>query len=175
MRKPIFVRSLSDAERQQLEGSLRSSEAFLLRRCQILLASSRGDWAPHIARHLGCDGQTVRNAIRAFNTTGVDCLKMGSRRPHTTRASFQGKGVDQLRSLLHQSPRTFGKATSLWTLELVAEVSFDQGLTPQRVTGETIRATLVRLGTRWLRAKQSFRGRTSPDLAYARKKGTGTG
>ncbi len=172
MRAPIFVRPIRDAERRQLEGGLRSSEAFVLRRCQILLASSRGEWAPHIARQLCCDDQTVRNAIRAFDTAGLDCLIQGSRRPHTTRAAFQGKAADRLRSLLHHSPRTFGKATSLWTLELAAEVSFDQGLTRQRVTGETIRATLVRLGTRWLRAKHWI---TSPNLAYARKKGTGTG
>ena len=46
-------------------------------------------------------------------------------------------------------------------------MSFEQGLTPERVSGETIRATLRRLGMRWKRAKQWI---TSPDLAYARKK-----
>jgi len=45
-------------------------------------------------------------------------------------------------------------------------VSFEQGLTPARVSGETIRATLRRLGVRWKRAKQWI---TSPDPAYARK------
>jgi hypothetical protein len=40
MKRPIFVRSLSDAERQHLEAGLRSSDAFVLRRCQILLAST---------------------------------------------------------------------------------------------------------------------------------------
>jgi hypothetical protein len=76
-----------------------------------------------------------------------------------------------LRHLLHQSPRTFGKETSLWTLELAAEVCFEQGLTKERVTGETIRATLVRLGVKWLRTKEWI---TSPDPAYARKKGLET-
>jgi hypothetical protein len=50
---------------------------------------------------------------------------------------------------------------------LAADVSFDQGLTPHRVSGETIRATLQRLGVRWKRAKRWL---TSPDPAYARKK-----
>jgi hypothetical protein len=36
-----------------------------------------------------------------------------------------------------------------------------------RVSGETIRATLARLGVRWRRAKQWI---TSPDPGYARKK-----
>ena len=39
--------------------------------------------------------------------------------------------AERLRALLHQSPRNFGHATSLWSLELAAEVSFAQGLTPE--------------------------------------------
>src|SRR6185295_18817694 len=75
---------------------------------------------------------------------------------------------EQLRALLHQSPRTFGQPTSLWTLELAAAVSFERGLTAARVSGETIRATLERLGIRWQRAKRWI---TSPDPADARKTG----
>jgi DNA-binding NarL/FixJ family response regulator len=74
MKRPIFVCPVSDAERQHLEAGLRSSHAFVLRRCQILLASARGELAPQIAHHLGCDSQTVRNAIWAFNRVGLACL-----------------------------------------------------------------------------------------------------
>ena len=70
MRSPIFVRPLTDAEREQVAAGLRSSEAFVLRRCQIVLASARGERAPAIAHHLGCDDQTVREAIHAFNARG---------------------------------------------------------------------------------------------------------
>lgn len=171
MKRPIFVRPLSDAERQQLEAGLRSSDAFVLRRCQVLLASARGELAPQIAHHLGCDDQTVRNALGAFNSVGLACLNRGSSRPHTPRAAFPGEKAEALRTLLHQSPQTFGQPTSLWTLELAAQVSFEQGLTPERVSGETIRATLSRLGVRWQRAKEWI---TSPDPAYARKKGRET-
>ncbi len=172
MKQPVFVRPLTDAERQQLEAGLRSSDAFVLRRCQIILASARGEWAPRIAKNLGCNHQTVHNAIRAFNTLGLECLKRGSTRPHTTHPCFSGEKVDRLRSLLHTSPRAFGKPASLWTLELAAEVSFEQGLTPEKVTGETIRATLERLGLRWQRAKRWI---TSPDPEYQRKKAPATG
>src|SRR5829696_9573279 len=67
MRRPIFVRPLLDAEREVLEDGLRSSDAFVLRRCQLLLASSRGENAYAIARLLGCDPQTARTAIKRFN------------------------------------------------------------------------------------------------------------
>ena len=172
MKPPIFVRPVTDDEHKQLEAGLRSSDGFVLRRCQILLASARGEWPPKIARNLGCDPQTVRNAIHAFNASGLDCLKEGSSRPNTIHAAFQGDRVEKLRSLLHTSPRVFDKPTSLWTLELAAEVSFEQGLTSERVTGETIRASLARLGVRWQRAKKWI---TSPDPEYSRKKVRATG
>ena len=172
MRQPIFVRALSDDERGQLEAGLRSSDAFVLRRCQILLASARGQRAPKIALNLACDDQTVRDAIHAFNERGLGCLKEGSSRPHTTHAAFQAEQLEKLRALLHTSPRVFGKPTSLWTLELAAEVSFEQGITAERVTGETIRATLARLGIRWQRAKDWI---TSPAPQYQRKKALATG
>ena len=167
MRPPIFVRPLTDAERQVLEAGLRSSDAFRLRRGQILLASARHELVPQIARALGCDQQTVRNAIHAFNADGLAALESGSHTATTIHRAFEPQEAEKLRTLLHQSPRAFGKPTSLWTLDLAADVSFAEGLTPTRVTGETIRATLQRLGVRWQRAKRWI---TSPDPAYARKK-----
>jgi transposase len=168
MKRPIFVRPLTDDEREQSEAGLRSVDAFVLRRCQIILASARGEWAPRIAHNLGCNAQTARNVIAAFNESGLTCLQRGSHVPHTLYPAFNSEQAERLRALLHQSPRNFGKPTSLWTLELAAEVCFERGITATRVTGETIRATLVRLGMRWLRAKQWI---TSPDPQYARKKG----
>jgi transposase len=167
MKPPIFVRPLTDAERERVEAGLRSSDAFTLRRCQILLASARGERAPAIARQLGCDDQTVREAIHAFVATGLAALRPGSRRAKTIHRAFDAAGAERLRALLHRSPRAFGHATGLWTLELAAAVSVAQGLTPERVSGETVRATLRRLGVRWRRAKHWI---TSPDPAYARKK-----
>jgi transposase len=167
MRPPIFVRPLTGAERAQAEAALRSSDAFTLRRAQIVLASARGEPVPRIARHLGCAEQTVRNAIRAFGRTGAASLRPGSTRPRTIRSAFDLPAAERLRALLHASPRTFGKPTSLWTLDLAAEVSFEQGLTAARVSDETIRQTLKRLGIGWKRAKRWI---TSPDPAYARKK-----
>src|SRR3954454_1479796 len=167
MKQPVYVRPLEDAERSQLVAGLRSSDTFGHRRAQILLASARGERAPEIAHHLACDPQTVRNAIVAFNARGLAALRKGSSRPHRFHVAFDLARGEQLRALLHQSPRTFDKPTSVWTLELAAAVSFEQGLTAERVSGETIRATLERLGIRWKRAKRWI---TSPDPQYARKK-----
>ena len=163
----VFVRRVTSAERQHLEAGRRSADAFRLRRCQIVLASEYGAGVPRIARQVGCSEQTVRNVVQAFNTQGVACLQRISSRPHTTRERVGVREAQQLQALLHQSPRTFGHPTSLWTLELAAEVSFAQGLTPQRVSREAIRTALGRLGVSWQRAKGWI---TSPDPAYVRKK-----
>jgi hypothetical protein len=81
------------------------------------------------------------------------------------------KGAEALRRMLHRSPREFGKDTSLWTMEMAAEISFEEGLTEERISGETVRATLSRMGVRWMRAKHWI---TSPDPLYERKKGGAT-
>ncbi len=171
MRTPIFVRPLTDAERHELERGLRSSDAFVLRRCQILLASARGERAPQIAQHLGCDDQTVLDALHAFNAVGLDALRKGSSRPHRTRLAFPPEQAEQLRALLHRSPRAFDHPTSVWTLDLAAAVSWAEGLSPTQVSGETIRQTLKRLGVGWKRAKHWI---TSPDPEYTRKKARAT-
>lgn len=172
MQAPLLVRPLTDAERDAVELGLRSSNAFTLRRSQIIAASQRGEHIPRIARSLSCDEQTVRNAIHAFTQTGVAALTKRSSRVHTDQAAFTPAAAEELRALLHRSPRDFGHPTSLWTLDLAADEAFKQGLTAACVSGETVRATLVRLGVRWLRAKTWI---TSPDPAYARKKGGATG
>ena len=172
MKPPIFVRELSNKEREALEAGLRSSDAFVLRRCQILLASSKGERPPRIAENLGCAQQTVRNAIHEFNGRGLEALSPGSSRPREVHAAFGEDGVEALREMLHHSPREFGKKTSLWTLANAAQVSFEEDLTERRVSGETIRATVARLGVRWERAKRWIE---SPDPEYARKKGLSSG
>ena len=84
---------------------LRSSNAFPLRPCLILLAFARGARAPQIAAHLGCNDQTVRNAIHAFDRSGLPFLTEGSSRSQRIAAAFDPFAAAQLRATLHQSPR----------------------------------------------------------------------
>jgi transposase len=168
----IFVRALTDEERSALTSGLRSRAAFVLRRCQILLASASGKRASQIGVELGCDTDTALNAINAFNRAGLGALTAGSSRPKVIARAFDEAQAEQLRALLHQNPRDLGYETSRWTLALAAEASFERGITPQRVSLETVRLTLLRLGVRWKRAKQWI---TSPDPAYVRKKSGETG
>ena len=81
MHPPIFVREPSAEERVRLEAGLRASDAFTVRRAQIVLASAEGRRPRAIARDLRCATQTVRNGIRAFNAGGLAALNAGSSRP----------------------------------------------------------------------------------------------
>ena len=172
MKPPLFVRPLTDPERAALRAGLRSPDAFTLRRCQVLLASADGLRPAQIAARFRRASQSVRNAIRAFHAEGLNCLTEKSHRPRSVRPELDDAARERLRALLHRSPRDFGKPTSLWTLDLAAEVAAAEGITRRRVTGETIRQALKRLGVGWRRAKAWI---TSPDPAYARKKRRGTG
>src|SRR5437588_3779646 len=167
MQAPLFVRPLTQQEQAELEAGRRSSPGFTVRRSHMLLESRQGKSTPTIARLIGWSDQTIRNAIADFHQRGLAALQPKSSRPHTTHEVFDEEGRQRLRALLHQSPRTFGKQTSIWTLELAAEVSLTVGIASRPISGETIRNALRHLGVRWKRAKHWI---TSPDPDYVRKK-----
>jgi len=164
---PLFVRLLTSEEHQALEEALRSPESFTLRRAQILRQSANGRWPSQIAESLGCASQTVRNAIHAFNERSLAALTPQSRQPKTIETAFDEPARERLLTIAHTSARDFGKPRSVWTLELLAEVSFDEGLTEALLDKETIRRTISKLGSSWQRAKHWI---TSPDPQYALKK-----
>ncbi|WP_242527294.1 helix-turn-helix domain-containing protein [Ktedonosporobacter rubrisoli] len=143
-----------------MQAGLRSSDAFVLRRCQILLASARSERAGTIAQQLGCHKQTVLTVLHCFNASGLAVLEEGSSRPHRLRTTFSQEALEGLQDLLHRSPSDFDKPTSLWTLELAAQVSFEQGFTPRLISDESVRRALKRLRTNWKRAKHWI---TSPN------------
>lgn len=167
MKPALFVRPLSETEQTALEKGLRSRDAFTLRRCQILLASAKHQRLKQIAAQLGCSMQTVGNTIRAFHRDNLDCLQAQSSRPKTVQPLFDHAKQEQLRALLHQSPRIFGKCHSRWSLELLAQVCWEQGIVPKQVSGVTIHHTLKTMGINWRRAKVWI---VSPDLQYDLKK-----
>ena len=167
MRNFIRIRPLSEEELLQLRAGLRSGDGFVVRRCQILLSSHRGQSPLQIAQEVGYSDQGVRNVLKAFNARGLACLQRQSSRPKTVTPIFGVQELSRLEELLHQSPRLYGKPQSYWTLNLVADVCYAQGITPRRVSDETIRTAVRCLEHSWKRAKRWI---TSPDPAYLRKK-----
>lgn len=166
----IYVREITAEEEKELRAGLRCKDGFKMRRCQIILQSAQAKSAKHIAKGLGCSDQAVRNVIHAFNNQGCGCLVKKSSRPMKTGAIFDQAKSEKLKSLLHSSPREYGKNRSMWTLELVAEVCHESKLTQSLVSDETIRAVVHRMGVNWKRARDWI---TSPDPEYMRKKKPG--
>lgn len=92
----MYVRAFRPAEQAGRAAGLRSSNAFTLRRSQILLASHRGQHPAEIARNLGCATQTVRNTLHAFEQRGLACLKPQPLRPQTIHAQLDQQKCEAL-------------------------------------------------------------------------------
>ena len=171
--RPLYARELTEEERKILRQSLKSSDGYRVRRAPMILMSADEHLkVDEIGRRVGCQGQAVRVAIHAFHAKGVACLEAESHARHGDQRAFDEAAREQLRLLIQQSPREFDYETSLWTWDLLARASFEQGLTDRLVTGETVRATLKAMGITWQRAKHWI---TSPDASYTVKKNDGTG
>src|SRR5215210_909453 len=169
MRRPIFVRSISDAERESLEAGLRSPDAFVLRRCQILLPSSR---ARTPTRSPAASAATPRERPQRHPSLQRECSSGGVEQG-LLQAAYHPRGLR-----LRGRRATQGAASSEPSALRQGQQPVDladgcggelRGGNNRRAghAGETIRATLVRLGVRWERAKRWI---TSPDPEYQRKK-----
>lgn len=171
--RPIFVRTLTTAEQEALRAGLRSSEAFTVRRCQILLTGAAERLKPReIAARLHCSDQCVRDAINAFQRNGLACLQAKSHAPHHPQEAFDAAGRARLQELVHSSPRSFGQESSVWTLSRLAQVCLAEGLTAELVSDAAIRQALRKLDINWKRAKKRIQ---SPDQQYGVKKNGATG
>jgi len=170
MSTPLQVSPLTDKEQQAVKEAHRSGKAFTLRRAQIVRLSARGKRSTEIADGLGCTAQTVRNAIHAFNGRGPASLTPEKPGPKDPDRIFDEAKREALVELAHQSPRAFSKERSTWTLPLLAEVAFEEGLTEHVVSHETVRQAIQAMGHSWQRAKGWIQ---SPDPQYALKKATG--
>lgn len=167
MKPPLFVRELSPEEQTALDEALRAESIFTRRRAQILRFSAQRLRPPQIADGLGLSSQAVRNAIHDFHERGLESLERRPMGPKDPERLFDKAERERLKEIAHRSPRHFGKARSTWSLPLLAEVAFEQGLTEHEVSHETIRQAIHALGSTWKRAKHWIR---SPDPQYALKK-----
>lgn len=166
--RAIYARALSKGERQALEAGLKSSVGLTVRRSQIILMSADERLtAKAISERIGQSDQQVRNVLHAFNGGGMVCLKSKSRARHDDQRAYNDQARERLRAIIRQSPRTYGYESSLWALEMLAEVSHQKELTEYRVHKDTVSQTLMEMGVNWSRAKHWI---NSPDEHYERKK-----
>ncbi|MFC1997944.1 transposase [Chloroflexota bacterium] len=171
--KAIYARKPSKEERQKLESGLKSPVGATVRRSQIILMSAdERKTAQEIGERIGQSDQQVRNVLHAFNEAGISCLKLLSRARHDDQRAYDDDARERLRELIRQSPREHGYESSLWTLEMLAEVSHQKGWTAHQVHTDTVSQTLIVMGVNWRRAKHWI---NSPDENYSGKKSAETG
>jgi hypothetical protein len=94
-------------------------------------------------------------------------MQRGANVPITVEPVLNAERREQVRAILHQSPRTFGQPASVWTLKRLAAVCHEQGLSDTTLSCPTMLDAIVRLGVSWQRAQHWI---VSPDPAYERKK-----
>lgn len=166
--RAIYARKPSKEERKRLEAGLRSPVGVTVRRSQIILMSAdERKTAREISERIGQSDQQVRNVIHGFNDKGVACLTLRSRARHDDQRAYNDEGRERLREIIRQWPREYDYESSLWTLEMLAEVSHQKGLTAYQVHIDTVSQTLMEMGVNWSRAKHWI---NSPDENYSSKK-----
>lgn len=171
--RPIYARAITKEERHSLREELKSGNGVVVRRSQIILMSADETLkAQAIGQRVGYSDETVRQVIQRFNQEGLQVIyRKSTARPDDQRA-FKDVAREQLKAMVHQSPRAFGCESSMWTLQLLAEVSYQEGLTDRLVHADTVGETLHQLGVDWKKAKRHIQ---SPDQHYQRKKNDATG
>jgi len=169
--KALYARPPTEEERKQLEAGLKSTIALTVRRCQMIMMSvDERVKVEVIGRRVGRSGQTVRDVLNTFNETGIDGIYAQKVGRQDDQRTFDDAARERLRAIIVCSPREFGYETSLWTLDLLADVSYEQGLTSHRVHKDTVSETLNQMGLPWKRAKRTIH---SPDPNYEGKKTPG--
>ena len=171
--KAIYAREPSKAERQALGNGLKSPIDATVRRSQIILLSAdERKTAREISACIGQSDQQVRKVLHAFNGHGTSCLQLQSRARHDDQRAYDDAAREHLRQLLRQSPREHGYESSLWTLQMLAEISYQKGWTEHQVHPDTVSQTVRAIGVNWRRAKHWI---NSPDEHYSSKKSVATG
>jgi len=172
MSRKQHIVALKQREREELVGLVASAKTSALTqtRAYILLKADAAPTGPgwddaRIADAFMVSVATVERIRRRYAGQGLAAsLARKLQDPATRRRVLD---PERLQELVRQSPRTFGKKTSTWTLQLLADTCSEIGLVDGKVCDETVRRTLERAGVKWRRTELWM---TSPDPHYAEKK-----
>jgi transposase len=172
MSRKEHVVTLTAEERAYLSRLISAGRlsARSLARARILLKADASSLGPRwndarIADAVEVSIRTVEHVRERFTKRGLEASLV----PKPQDRAGRGSKLDgeRLKELAHQSPRNFGKKRNTWTLRLLADACSELGIVDGKVSYETVRQTLSRMGVKWRRAELWL---TSPDPHYAQKK-----
>lgn len=164
-RKPkLFVRGLTNEEKEVLKKATKSNVSFTKDRANLLLLSSRKFTVKEITQKTSCDVRKARTAIKVFNEKGLASLKRGKAKGAIPKFTDIVKKI----ILLHFSkqPKDFGLHFTTWTLPRFRQHIIDYKIVDS-ISIEKVRQILDNAGAR---LKRSKRWQYSPDKDFDKKK-----
>lgn len=161
----IYVRSLTEQEKNGLEKATKAANAFTRDRAKIILFSSQKLFARQIAEKMSCEERKVRKAIKEFNEKGISALQRGKAKGAKPKFTEIITKV----ILLHFSklPKDFGLHFTTWTLPRFRKHLIDYQVIDS-ISIEKVRQILDEAGAR---LKRSKRWQYSPDKDLVKKNG----
>jgi transposase len=143
--RPRFVQDLMPAEHEALVGTVRNSmDATLVRRCQAIVLSAKGETVPTIAALMGVDASTIHRWLDRFEAGGIGALVTiwSDGRPVCWDEAYELLLVETAR----HDPRWYGLEQSTWTCSLLAGYLAER--TGVSLSGERVRVLLHQHGIR---------------------------
>lgn len=136
----IFVRQLTEEEKQKLEHEQQNSKGLIRDRARIILFSSEGKTPKEIAAQMKRDYIRVLIAVKEFNKKGLECLKFktSSGRP---RRITKEQEKDIVETSL-KNPKEVNLPYNNWSCRLLA-LWFEQRY-KQKISDERVREILRR-------------------------------
>jgi transposase len=146
--------NLTSWQRQRLRRQLSDAEDVrLFRRTLAILEFDHGRSAADVARMLGVTRQAIYNWVEAY-TRDRDPAALEDRRGRVGFPLLDEDAEHFLESLLGISPQEAGYPHASWTVPLLLEAL--EIATGQRVSDDTVRRALRRLGFVWKRPRYDF-------------------
>src|SRR5215471_10199605 len=109
MFQPLFVRSLSDDEKEQLAARSNAPAREESWRAAVILRSAEGESAAEIGRALGFHPSNVKKCVRKFNQEGIAGIAARTRGPREgPRPKFSPDDVARLLDLAASDPASMG-------------------------------------------------------------------
>jgi transposase len=148
----IYVRRLSESERQELKRLARREVGRVSERIRMILLSDRHYRVPQIAQIFECDEATVRQWIERFEAEGVAGLRDHPRSGRPRKADAVAR--ETIRQQIEVPPLAFGYFFGFWTLvTLCSHLATTVSLYLSRAT---LRRLLRSFGYRWRRPRHDL-------------------
>ena len=155
----VFVPKLRKKERERLErGLAKSREPKFRDRCRAVLWSEEGRSMGEVAGLLRVHVSTVWRWFADYRRFGIKGLEV--EKPAGRARLIDEDGEAALEEALRHNPRDLGYVFTRWTLPTLIEYLYER--VHVRVSIDTVRRALRRLGYRFKRPKLSLKHKQKP-------------